>query len=120
MIPKPEPRARTKARKRAATQRLRSKVIQDVDDRDGGICRICQSRTMAFDLSRQPHHHHIVYRSHGGLDTLENIILICALCHDKVHRSGKLRLSGDAYSLVVEHFLDGAWVNDEADNSSDV
>ena len=116
MIPKPEPRARTKARKRAATQRLRSQVMQDVGARDGSTCRICQCRTLEFDLSRQPHHHHIVYRSHGGEDTLDNIILICALCHDRVHRSGKLRVSGHASDLRVERLIDGVWVNDETTN----
>ena len=116
MIPKPEPRARTKERKRAETQRLRSQVMQRVDARDGGVCRICQSLTTAFDISRQPHRHHIVYRSHGGLDTLENIILVCALCHDQLHRSGKLILSGDSDSLVVKRFKTGRWVNESDDN----
>ena len=112
MIPKPEPRARTKARKRAKTQRIRAQVMDAVDMRDGSTCRICHCNMVAFDLQRQPHHHHIIYRSHGGTDTLENVILICALCHDRVHRSGTIRLSGDAYSLEFERLIEGAWAHE--------
>ena len=112
MIAKPEPRARAKARKRAKTQRVRAQVMLSVDERDGSTCRICQCHTVAFDIERQPHHHHIIYRSHGGTDTLENIILICALCHDRVHRGGNIRLSGDAYELCVERLTNGVWSRD--------
>lgn len=28
------------------------------------------------------HHHHIHFRSEGRLDTLENLILLCANCHE--------------------------------------
>jgi 5-methylcytosine-specific restriction endonuclease McrA len=118
MIAKPEPRARIKARLRRLAQKQRSQVMQAVDLRDEGQCRICQCQTLEFHLPRQPHHHHIVYRSQGGLDTPENIILICALCHDKVHRSGKLRLSGDASALMIERFIDGGWINDNERNES--
>ena len=112
MIAKPEPRAKTKARIRRLAHKHRSTVMQAVDLRDEGQCRICQCQTLAFHLPRQPHHHHIIYRSQGGLDTPENIILVCALCHDKVHRSGKLRVSGEASALTIERFIDGEWVMD--------
>ena len=112
MIAKPEPRAKTKARLRRLAQKHRSIVMKAVDLRDEGQCRICQCQTSAFHLPRQPHHHHIIYRSQGGLDTPKNIILVCALCHDKVHRSGKLRVSGDAYDLTIERCIDGEWVNE--------
>lgn len=29
--------------------------------------------------------HHIVYRSHGGTDEIENLIGLCRACHDRCH-----------------------------------
>jgi HNH endonuclease len=29
--------------------------------------------------------HHVVFRSHGGEDTMENLCTLCASCHDGVH-----------------------------------
>jgi 5-methylcytosine-specific restriction endonuclease McrA len=34
--------------------------------------------------------HHITYRSQGGKDTLDNLILLCLYCHQKVHSNKKL------------------------------
>ena len=43
-----------------------------VDERDGG-CVICGSPYVD--------HHHIVFRSAGGEDRLENLIALCRNCH---------------------------------------
>ncbi len=109
MIAKPEPRAKTKARLRRIAQKHRSTVMQAVDRRDEGQCRICRCQTLEFHLPRQPHHHHIIYRSQGGQDTVENVILLCASCHDQVHRSGKLRLFGQSNNLQIQRLIDQAW-----------
>lgn len=111
MNAKPEPRARTKARLKRLAQKNRATVMQAVDARDNDQCRICQITTSAYDLIRQPHHHHIKYRSQGGQDTVENVILLCASCHDKVHRSGKLRLLGQSDDLQIERLVDDTWKN---------
>ena len=112
MIPKPEPRARTKARLKRLAKQHRADVMRGVDLRDGIICRVCGITTSPYDLPRQPNRHHIRYRSHGGEDSLQNIILLCALCHDRVHRSGVLRISGESDRLIVERYTNGAWAND--------
>ncbi len=35
--------------------------------------------------------HHLIYRDHGGKDTLGNVLTLCEACHQKVHQ-GKLHL----------------------------
>ena len=42
-------------------------------------CQVCGS-TEALTF------HHIKFRSHGGQNTLENIILLCNKCHTKAHQ----------------------------------
>lgn len=41
-------------------------------------CRYCGAR--AVDI------HHLVFKSHGGKDTPENLIALCREHHDKAHR----------------------------------
>ena len=36
--------------------------------------------------------HHILWKEHGGKDTIENLITLCKQCHKKVHK-GKLKLN---------------------------
>lgn len=40
-------------------------------------CEVC-SRT-AVDI------HHIIFRSHGGTDRIENVMALCRDCHNKAH-----------------------------------
>ena len=62
-------------------------VCRQVDLRDRGLCRVC-----GFPGG---HHHHIVFRSQGGTDTVGNLIVVCAWCHDDIH-GRKVRVTGDA------------------------
>ena len=55
-------------------------IAKKVIDRDKG-CIMCGS-------SRY-HIHHIVYKSHGGDDIPENLILLCKTHHDLVHTNEK-------------------------------
>ena len=55
------------------------KLCQKILERDGWKCQAC-------GLRQRLHIHHIVFRSHGGEDTLENLIALCSDCHDAVHR----------------------------------
>ncbi|MBQ7430259.1 RRXRR domain-containing protein [Butyrivibrio sp.] len=50
-----------------------------------------QEGKCAYCNSSIEHYHHIVPRSKGGSDTPENLIGLCNLCHDKVHK-GELSL----------------------------
>ena len=90
-FPKPPSRARVKAaRKRLISKRDRV-VYLAVWSRDQGRCRRCGEAGDHFGL----HCHHIIFRSHGGGTTLENVCLLCPSHHDDVH-AGRLRITGSA------------------------
>lgn len=52
-------------------------------NRDNYTCKCCKTKKGTL------HVHHIVYRSNGGADTLDNLITLCEECHKKLH-AGKL------------------------------
>jgi hypothetical protein len=54
--------------------------------RDGYQCQQCGKRDGHLQA------HHVIYREHGGKDTLSNLLTLCEVCHHKVHQ-GKLTLS---------------------------
>lgn len=35
--------------------------------------------------TRNLHIHHVLFRSHGGDDVLENLCCLCLTCHDAIH-----------------------------------
>ncbi len=49
------------------------KLRRAVFDRDDGLCIIC--RRPASDV------HHVIFRSAGGADSLENCVSLCRDCH---------------------------------------
>ena len=51
--------------------------------RDGYQCQQCGKRNCRLEA------HHLIYREHGGKDTLSNLFTLCQVCHHKVH-AGKL------------------------------
>ena len=54
-------------------------------NRDNYTCQCCKTKKGTLQA------HHIVYRSNGGADTLDNLITICEACHKKLH-DGELQL----------------------------
>lgn len=52
-------------------------------NRDNYTCQCCGTKKGTL------HVHHIVYRSQGGTDTLDNLIVLCEKCHKMLHE-GKL------------------------------
>jgi hypothetical protein len=72
--------------------------------RDGYRCRHCGD-------SNGLHPHHVIYKSHGGLNALNNLLTLCHNCH-RGHHGGKLDitviglLSSD---LVVRFTRKGGW-----------
>ncbi len=52
-----------------------------------------------FDL------HHIIARSHGGSNDIENIILLCRKCHNAAHGIGKTYLHKDVIQNIHNNFL---------------
>lgn len=53
-------------------------------NRDSYTCQCCKTKKGTL------HIHHIIYRSNGGADTLDNLITLCADCHRRLHR-GELK-----------------------------
>ena len=70
--------------------------IRSVVRRDGWKCRVpgCGRRSQLTV-------HHIIKRSLGGSDTLDNCITLCCECHRK-NEDGKLKISGDSCNLKIE------------------
>ena len=53
--------------------------------RDGYACQQCGKRGVRLEA------HHLVFREHGGKDTLANLLTLCEMCHHKLHE-GKIAL----------------------------
>jgi len=51
----------------------------------GGICPVCNQKTTAVTGW---HNHHIVWRTHGSKDTIENRVLVHPNCHQQIHSQG--------------------------------
>jgi 5-methylcytosine-specific restriction endonuclease McrA len=49
-----------------------------VFQRDDWHCRCCHTMN-----GLDPHH--VVYKSFGGSDTLDNLLTLCRKCHDDIH-----------------------------------
>ncbi len=108
-LPSRVDRAKEKAVKDAANWRLVCKVV---DARDGRACRVCGTKTNpdAVGLLRG-HRHHIVYRSAGGKDVSENLVTLCAECHDAEHVKRSLHVEGNADEALSfwKRDRDGMW-----------
>ncbi|WP_220419654.1 HNH endonuclease [Enterobacter roggenkampii] len=64
-------------------------VRVSVLERDNHSCRNCHwshSKKMANDPRTFLELHHIEHHAHGGENTLANLITLCNVCHDEVHR----------------------------------
>ena len=89
-FPKPRPKFYEKRESAKAQQanwrRLRTQVIK----RDGLRCRVC-GVTHGLDL------HHILMKSLGGTDVLENVCFVCRDCHKAIHGHAlRVRWTNDA------------------------
>lgn len=64
--------------KMAARPSEHRKAIALAKIREGYGCELCPSKL-------EIHGHHILDYSFGGEATPENILVVCKVCHDKVH-----------------------------------
>jgi hypothetical protein len=53
--------------------------------RDGYQCQQCGKKNSRLEA------HHIVFKEHGGKDTLANLLTLCEVCHQRLHQ-GKITL----------------------------
>lgn len=71
--------------------------------RDKCKCKMCNKSGVKLEA------HHIVFRSDGGKDTLNNLITLCHSCHSKVH-AGKLKITGGVsgkLDQIAQHTMIG-------------
>lgn len=104
MLAKPEPRAKAKRRKVNQKAAAYAKARALVWERDSGFCRVCGQdamklyRGIGFGFGQC---HHIRYRSRGGQNNVQNLVLVCVACHDDIH-ARRVELSGTADDLTIE------------------
>ena len=46
-------------------------------EQDRVLCEVCHAE--AVDI------HHVIFRSQGGTNDIDNLIALCRSCHDKAH-----------------------------------
>jgi hypothetical protein len=100
-LAKPRPSrltARDAARAKEANWR---KVTALVKARDLNRCRLCGVPASEC--------HHIEFRSRGGKDVAENLLLVCRCCHCDIH-GHVVKLAGTASNLRI-----GRWDDDAED-----
>lgn len=51
-------------------------------NRDNYICQYCKGK----EKDKRLETHHIIWRSNGGADHQDNMIILCKTCHDKIHK----------------------------------
>lgn len=54
--------------------------------RDGYACQQCGKKHIRLEA------HHVIFRGHGGKDTLANLVTLCEVCHHQLHE-GKIGLT---------------------------
>lgn len=74
-------------------------VKSAVLNRDGYKCQICGSKDTQLEV------HHIIYRSNGGSNRMDNLVTLCHDCHSKIH-TGKLE-----FNKKVKSFKHGSYMN---------
>ena len=72
MFPQP------KTKQITLTGKAYEKLQHAVLERDNFKCQECGRYTLAPP-------HHVVFRSSGGSDTMENMVLLCIKCHAEKH-----------------------------------
>lgn len=61
-------------------------VKQAVLSRDNYACQICGKQ------KEHLHVHHIVFKSNGGSNRMDNLVTLCSECHEKIHK-GELKFN---------------------------
>ena len=71
--------------------------------RDNFTCQKCEKKETLLEA------HHIVWTTKSGKDSIYNLITLCLMCHDKVHKtgeSGKVKLKGGKIVTGMDGFSD--------------
>lgn len=92
-----ETRVESKDKCKAEKLKAQTDCYKAVDLRDKRICRVTGAVLSpgASDPHKRLEHHHLLFRSQGGTNSMANVITISAFLHQLIH-AGKVHLSGDA------------------------
>jgi hypothetical protein len=92
---KPRPPGLTRLQKKQARDDVQREIRAQVFVLDP-VCVICEKRP-----TRDPHHVGLKSRNPGKADQLENEIGTCRICHDGIHVTGKLKVTGSRRALRI-------------------
>ena len=104
-FPKPDTK-KDKNKKKSERKKRRSAFHTRVINKDKKCMGVFCMSAQQFDKEAL-HAHHIIHRSQGGKDTVNNGIALCPLCHDKVHKGGpnpydtNRHLSGKSHMILI-------------------
>ena len=77
-----------------------------VFNRDGFTCQCCKKRSDKLKL------HHIVFKSHGGTDSVNNLITVCETCHSSEnHQEGGVLYNWMLKRKSVKQYKDATFMN---------
>ena len=77
-----------------------------VFNRDGFTCQCCKKRSNRLKL------HHIVFKSHGGTDSANNLITVCETCHSSEnHQEGGILYDWMTKRKSVKQYKDATFMN---------
>ncbi len=101
-LQKPVSRAELKRERQSIKRQVERAVYKFVDERDKRSCRVCGRRGVVdgVGILARLHHHHLKFRSAGGMDTSENVILCCSQCHADIH-AHRVTVEGDANGTLT-------------------
>jgi len=71
--------------------------------RDNFTCQKCGKNNIRLEA------HHIVWTTKGGKDSIYNLIILCEICHEKIHKtgeSGKVKLKRNKVVTGMDGFKD--------------
>jgi hypothetical protein len=79
--------------RRGVAGKFSTKTIKSIIERDNGQCVRCGSHY----IESVPHH--VIYRSAGGLGTVDNGVTICRPCHYLAHSKREVRKWFEEYRI---------------------
>ncbi len=69
------------SKRKRAKRHIPREVLEALFERAGGLCETCQQPPDFRGLAP----HHIIFKSHGGTDDLENLLASCGKHHSAKH-----------------------------------
>lgn len=77
------------------------KLVETIYERDRGCCVNCHR---PIEEGTKPHH--VIFKSHGGGDTEDNLVMLCGSCHYAVHHGGNGKNIQDKCKRLLQFLYD--------------